>query len=173
MQKYWFAARTRDKQEFAIRKHLERLKAEEGMDIEHFLPTRMVVVQQKYRRKRKEVPVIRNLVFVHATKEDACSIPNRYSVPLFYMKDLSTHAMLVVPDKQMEDFIFVMDLDPEGMRISSEPLTRGTRVRVIKGDLTGVEGEISTEAGKTFVVIRVHNLLSASVKVPKGYLEKI
>lgn len=39
-QKYWFAARTRDKQEFAIRDSLEKLKTE--LDLNYYLPTQFV-----------------------------------------------------------------------------------------------------------------------------------
>ena len=106
-QKYWFAARTRDKQEFAIRDSLEKLKTE--LDLNYYLPTQFVIRQLKYRRKRVEVPVIKNLIFIQATKQDACDISNKYNIQLFYMKDLLTRAMLIVPDKQMQDFIFVMD----------------------------------------------------------------
>ncbi|WP_300702692.1 UpxY family transcription antiterminator, partial [Bacteroides sp.] len=122
IQVYWYAARTRDKQEFTIRKSLEKLKTEENLDIECYLPTRTVVTQLKYRRKRSEVPVIRNLIFVRATKQTACDISNKYSVPLFYMKDLFSRGMLVVPNKQMEDFMFVMDLDPDGVSFDNDSL---------------------------------------------------
>ena len=67
-QKYWFAARTRDKQEFAVRKSLDKLRSEAHLDIDYYLPTRIVISQLKYRRKRSEVPVIRNLIFIRATK---------------------------------------------------------------------------------------------------------
>lgn len=163
-QKFWFAARTRDKQEFVTRDSLVKL------EVEHFFPTRYVIRQLKDRRKRVEVPVIRNLIFVHATKQDACDISNKYGVQLFYMKDLSTRSMLVVPDKQMQDFICIMDLDPEGIHFDDEPLTVGSRVQVIKGDLCGVEGELASKANRTFVVIRIQGVLTASVKVPKSYL---
>lgn len=36
------------------------------------------------------------------------------------MKDLLTRAMLIVPDKQMQDFIFVMDLDPNGVSFDND-----------------------------------------------------
>lgn len=147
-QKYWFAARTRDKQEFTVRKSLDRLKSEEHLELDYYLPTRFVISQLKYRRKRSEVPVIRNLVFVHSTKQTACDISNIYNVPLFYMKDLATHSMLVVPDKQMEDFMFVMDLNPDGVSLDSEILTVGHKVKVIKGELSGIEGEVAIEANK-------------------------
>lgn len=172
-QKYWFAARTRDKQEFAVRKYLEKLKSEENLDIDYYLPTRIVVSQLKYRRKRSEVPVIRNLVFICATKQTACDLSNIYGVRLFYMKDLFTRSMLVVPDKQMEDFMFVMDLNPDGVCFDNESLAVGHKVRVIKGDFIGIEGEVATEANKTYVVIRIKDILIASVKVPKSYLKII
>lgn len=50
------------------------------------------------------------------------------------MKDLSTHSMLVVPDKQMQDFMFVMDLNPDGVSFDNEPLTIGKKVTVVKGN---------------------------------------
>lgn len=61
-QKYWFAARTLSKQEFAVQKRIEKLKLEEKMDVECYLPTRTVVTQLKYRRKRSVVPVARGLI---------------------------------------------------------------------------------------------------------------
>ena len=145
-QKYWFAARTRDKQEFAIRDSLEKLKTE--LDLNYYLPTQFVIRQLKYRRKRVEVPVIKNLIFIQATKQDACDISNKYNIQLFYMKDLLTRAMLIVPDKQMQDFIFVMDLDPNGVSFDNDHLSVGSRVQVVKGDFCGVEGELASEANK-------------------------
>ena len=62
-QEYWFAARTRKDQELTTRDALEKI------GVEYFLPTQFVIRQLKYRRRRVEVPVIRNLIFVHATKE--------------------------------------------------------------------------------------------------------
>ena len=171
--KYWFAARTRGKQEFAVRQSLDKLKSEAHLDLDYYLPTRIVISQLKYRRKRSEVPVIRNLIFIRATKQTACDISNVYSVQLYYMKDLFTHSMLVVPDKQMEDFRFVMDLNPDGVSFDNELLTMGTKVKVVKGDFSGIEGEIATEANKTYVVIRITGVLIASVKVPKSYLKII
>ena len=172
-QKYWFAARTRDKQEFAVRKSLDNLRSEAHLDIDYYLPTRIVISQLKYRRKRSEVPVIRNLIFIRATKQTACDLSNVYSVRLFYMKDLFTHSMLVVPDKQMEDFMFIMDLNLDGVGFDIEPFAAGNRVKVIKGELSGIEGEVVTEANKTYIVIRIKGVLVASIKVPKSYLKLI
>ena len=170
-QQYWFAARTRDKQEFVIRDSLEKLRAD--INIEYYLPTQFVIRQLKYRRKCVEVPVIRNLIFVRATKQDAWDLSNKYGVQLYYIKDFVTRAMLIVPDKQMEDFKQIMDLNPDNISFDNEVLTVGSKVRVMKGDLCGVEGELALEANKTYVIIRIEGVLTASVKVAKSYLKVI
>lgn len=170
-QQYWFAARTRDKQEFVIRDSLEKLRAD--INIEYYLPTQFVIRQLKYRRKCVEVPVIRNLIFVRATKQDACDLSNKYGIQLYYIKDFVTRAMLIVPDKQMEDFKQIMDLNPDNISFDNEVLTVGSKVRVMKGDLCGVEGELALEANKTYVIIRIEGVLTASVKVAKSYLKVI
>lgn len=163
-QEYWFSARTKKDQEFSVRNALEKL------GIEYFLPTQFVIRQLKYRRRRVEVPVIKNLIFVRTTKDRAWSITKDDHVPLYYMKDLYTHTLLIVPNKQMEDFKFVMDLAPENVTFDDLPLTIGTKVQVVKGEFCGIEGELSSLANRTYVVIRIHGVLSASVKVPKSYL---
>lgn len=170
-QQYWFAARVRDKQEFAIRDYLEKLKSE--FDLDYFLPTHYVIRQLRSCRKSVEVPVIRNLIFIRATKQTACDIPNKYGVQVFYMKDFLTRSMLVVPDKQMEDFMLVMDLDPNGVSFEEESIKVGDKVRVMKGDFCGIEGELAYKANKTYVVLRLTGILSASIKVAKSYLKVI
>lgn len=168
-QKNWFAARTRGKQEFAIRDLLQQLE----LDIEYYLPTHYVIRQLKSRRKRVEVPVIKNIIFIKANKQDACDIPNKYNIPVFYMKDLLTRAMLVVPDKQMEDFMLVMSLDPDKVGFNDESLLPGSKVQVVKGPFCGVEGELAVTVNRSYVVIRMEGVLSASIRVPKSYLRAI
>lgn len=98
---------------------------------------------------------------------------NKYNVPLFYMRDLLTGAMLEVPDKQMDDFMFVMNLDPNGVSFDNDSLVPGIKVQVVKGTFCGVEGELATTVNRSYVVIRIKGVLSASIKVPKSYLRAI
>lgn len=172
-QKYWFAARTRDKQEFNTCLFIEKVTTEEALDVTYYLPTKMVLRQLKYRKKQVKVPVIRNLLFIHATKQCACDLSNKYGVQLYYMKDLFTRAMLVVPNKQMEDFMFMMDLAPDGVSFNNEHLTVGSKVVVVKGDFCGIEGEVAIGGNKAYVVIRIQDVLTASINVPKSYLKII
>ena len=166
-QLFWYAARTRDKQELSVRETLQKL------EVECFLPTRREVRQLKYRRKEVEVPVIRNLIFVHATKQQAIDLHNKFGIPIFYIADLCKRGMLIVPDKQMHDFIMLMDLAPDSVSFNDEDLLIGSKIRVVKGQLSGLEGEIASDSHRTFVVVRIHGLFSASVKLPKSYLKLI
>ena len=165
-QEFWFAARTRKDQELSVRNALEKL------NIDFFLPTQVVVRQLKYRKKKVEVPVIRNLIFVRATKEKACAIPNDYGVQLFYMKDLQTRSLLVIPERQMRDFMFVMDANPDGMSFDNDPLEVGEKVQIVKGEFAGIEGELVSVANRSYVIIRIPQVLSVSIRIPKNYLKK-
>jgi Transcription antiterminator len=166
-QEFWFAARTWKDQEIATRNILKK------MDIQHFLPTRNIVRQLKYRKKRVEVPVIRNLIFIRATKDIACSLPNDYGINVFYIQDCATRSMLVVPEKQMNDFKFVMDLNPEGACFDNVPLNLGDKVRVVKGEFCGIEGELINLDNRSHVVIQIPHVLSLRVRIPKSYLKRI
>lgn len=166
-QELWYAARTRKDQELSVRDALIKL------DVEYFLPTQTVVRQLKYRKKKVEVPIIRNLIFVRATKERACAITNDYGVQLFYMKDVHTRSMLIVPDRQMNDFMFVMNTDPTAASFDAEPLEVGEKVEVVKGELIGIRGELIHIANRSYVLIRIPGVVSVTIRIPKSYLKKI
>lgn len=163
----WYAARTRDKQELSVREALQKL------EVECFIPTRREVRQLKYRRKEVEVPVIRNMIFVHATKQQAIDLHNKYGIGIYYIADLCKRGMLVVPDKQMHDFMMVMDLAPEAVSFDNENLVIGSRVSVVKGEFSGLEGEIASDSHRTYVVISIHGVFTASIRLPKSYLKLI
>lgn len=48
------------------------------------------------------------------------------------MRDFDTKSMLIVPDKQMKDFMFVMNLDPAAVILNDDCFAVGTKVQVIK-----------------------------------------
>ena len=69
--------------------------------------------------------------------------------------------------------MFVMDLNPDGVSLDSVNSYCWHKVKLYKGELSGIEGEVAIEANKTYVVIRIKDLLTASIKVPKSYLKII
>ena len=70
----------------------------------------------------------------------------------------------------MNNFMQVVDLSPESVCMSELPFTKGGKVRVVKGDFAGIEGEMLGMATRTYVIIRIGDIMAAKIKVPKGYL---
>ncbi|WP_321332333.1 UpxY family transcription antiterminator [uncultured Bacteroides sp.] len=168
-QMYWFAARTRANQEISLRESLKKL------NVAFFLPTQFVTRIYSDRRKRVEVPVISNLIFVKCTKADAFALVKNYSLKLSYMKDIITGSLLVIPDQQMEHFMLAMNSSSAeaSMCEGDTCLSKGDKVRVIKGDLTGFEGELVRISGKTYVILRIPQILTISIKIPRNHLQKL
>jgi transcription antitermination factor NusG len=74
----------------------------------------------------------------------------------------------------MQDFMFLLDFSENIMRISNASLKRGDKVRIIKGDFAGIEGELIRVKGHKRVVVRLEGLFSvATTYIPGEYLEKI
>jgi len=166
-QEFWFAARTRANQELSLRKLLSEL------NIVHYLPTLVVTRRISDRIKKVEVPVIRNLIFIKTTKENAFTLVKERGLKLYYLKNRETSSLLIVPEKQMDNFKFAMDLSPEAAIHNNEEFTPGDKVRVVKGSLVGLEGELVRIDGKTHVLVRVPQVVAVGVKVSKGWLEKV
>lgn len=166
-QEFWFVARTRANQELGLRDSLRK------KEITHYLPTHIVTRRISDRVKRVEVPVINNLIFIRTTKSKAFSLIKDYCLKISYLRNRETNSLLVVPEKQMADFMFVMDLSPESIKQCTADFVPGDKVKVVKGSLAGVEGELVRIDGKTHVLLRIPQVLAISVKIPKGYLEKI
>lgn len=161
----WFAARTRCGAELGVRDRLDRFGTE------HFLP----VEQRRHTRSKGlyERPLIPGLIFLHATKQEACALTNERGLPVRYLIDPATHTLLVVPDKQLEDFRRVLDLSDEAGILEDCPLALGDYVRVIKGALRGVEGRVLEFHGHIYVVVELLGLFYARASVPRTWLEKI
>ena len=158
---YWYAARTRYGQELKVRDRLRR----EG--VEHFVPTLPTDTP------RKEKAVSANLVFLRATKQEALDLANCAGLPVKYIVDCATRTLLVVPDKQMEDFRRVLDLSLEEGGMMDKPLSLGDRVKVVKGPLKGVEGHVIEFNGRYYVVVSLLDSLFAKARVPRSWIERI
>ena len=154
---YWYAARTCYGQELKVRDRLVR----EG--VEHFIPT--VAASGP----RKEKAAVNNLVFLRTTKAEALELANTGVVKMRYIIDCATRTLLVVPDKQMEDFQRVFALGG-AENFQCEPLRLGDRVCVTKGPLKGVEGYILEFRGKVYVVVRLLDSLFAKAQIPRSWL---
>ena len=158
----WYVAYTRVNQELFIKKKLDEL------GIENFLPQEEYVRETPLGRKTIRVLLIHGMIFIHADKSTSFSLINDYSLNIIYLKDVEGRHALIVPDKQMEDFMFLLDFSPEGIEVLNKDLKRGDKVRVIMGPLQGLKGELVRLRGHKRVVIRLDGVASIATSYIPG-----
>ncbi|MBR1576555.1 MAG: UpxY family transcription antiterminator [Bacteroidales bacterium] len=169
MEEHWFVAKTRYfRHEIKLRDYLT------GRGIEIFLPTvRLHAAPRTPPQRTTEKAVVPNLLFLRTDKERACALVSESKLPMSFLTDCATHRMMVIPDKQMEDFRRVFDLSTDHGGLVGQSLQPGERVRVCKGPLSGVEGYIIELTGRTYVAVSLMGVLWTRTLIPKAYLEKL
>lgn len=141
------------------------------MGIENFLPIQREVHQWSDRRKVVDRVILPMMIFVYVDRHEqkqvlTLSAISRYMV----LRGESTPA--VIPDRQMSRFKFMLDYSDETISMNTSPLAPGERIRVIKGPLTGLEGELVNVNGKSKVAVRLTMLGCACVDMPAGCVER-
>lgn len=165
---HWYVAYTRVNQEFQIKKKLDEL------GVENFLPWEEQVRETPLGRKTFRALLIHGMIFIRTDRATSFSLLNDHGLNIVYLKEREGGHSLVVPDKQMEDFMFVLDFSPGSIEILNKDLKRGDRVRVIKGPLRGLTGELVRLRGHKRVVIRLEGVASiATSYIPGSFLERI
>lgn len=162
----WYVAYVRL---FHERKTAERLAA---MGIESFVPVREEIHQWSQRKKKVMRVLIPQMIFIHATQKERMEALTLASIS-HYMVLRGEHTPAVIPDRQMRQFMFMVDYSTETIEIFTSPLEPGQSIKVIKGPLSGMEGELIEIDGKSKVVVRLDLLGCAGVNMPIGYVEAL
>ena len=142
------------------------------MGIENFLPIQQEVHQWSDRRKVVESVLLPMMVFVHADPKERKEVLS-FSTVSRYMVMRGESSPTIIPDEQMARFRFMLDYSEEAICMNSAPLARGEKVRVIKGPLTGLVGELVNVDGKSKIAVRLNMLGCACVNMPIGYVEAV
>ena len=166
VERKWYAAYVRM---FHERKTAERLAA---MGIESFVPVREEIHQWSQRKKKVMRVLIPQMIFIHATQKERLEALTLASIS-HYMVLRGEHTPAVIPDAQMKQFMFMVDYSEETIEMYNSPLEPGQAIRVIKGPLAGLEGELLEIEGKSKVFVRLDLLGCAGVDMPVGYVEAI
>ncbi|MBR6622041.1 MAG: UpxY family transcription antiterminator [Bacteroides sp.] len=162
----WYVAYVRL---FHERKTAERLAA---MGIESFVPVREEIHQWSQRKKKVMRVLIPQMIFIHATQKERMEALTLASIS-HYMVLRGEHTPAVIPDRQMQQFMFMVDYSTETIEMFTSPLEPGQSIKVIKGPLSGMEGELIEIDGKSKVVVRLDLLGCAGVDMPIGYVEAL
>ncbi|KAA6303718.1 MAG: Transcription antitermination protein RfaH [Candidatus Ordinivivax streblomastigis] len=154
---HWFAAKVKPRTEKKIKAYLE------AKGIEHCILF------------RDEEPVLPGIVFIRANYEQVLSISAASGLTMSYLYDAASKQFQIIPDKQITDFRFLHQYSDRTFVLPNpENLQGGEKVRVIKGEFAGIEGELYRIKGHKRVVVRVEGLVSlATTYIPKECLERI
>lgn len=162
----WYVAYVRL---FHERKTAEKLAA---MGIESFVPVREEIHQWSQRKKKVMRVLIPQMIFIHATPKERLEALTLASIS-HYMVLRGEHTPAVIPDRQMQQFMFMVDYSEESIEVYNSPLQPGQSIKVIKGPLAGMEGELMEIEGKSKVIVRLDLLGCAGVDMPIGFVEAI
>ena len=149
-----------------VRMHHEKKVAE------HFVPVQQELHQWSDRRKMVESVLLPMMVFVHVDAKERKEVLS-FSTVSRYMVMRGESSPTIIPDEQMARFRFMLDYSKDVISMNSAPLARGEKVRVIKGPLTGLVGELVTVDGKSKIAVRLNMLGCACADMPVGYVEPV
>ena len=117
-----------------------RLFAKEHIDC--FIPMQYKISIKNGKKVRVLVPVIYNLIFVHACPSEVKRVKSMVSY-LQYITDTRSGQKIIIPDPEMQRFIAVAGTYHEQLlyfRPDELNLSKGTKVRVTGCDFEGQEG---------------------------------
>ena len=165
----WYVAKTKAKQERAISLKLKAL------GIESYVPIRTELRSWHDRKKKVDVVLIPNTIFIRTAKSIAFDIHNVHGIQVSYLRNhADKNSIMVIPDYQMDDFRRFLELSKGNFDIDEDAkYVKGDSVIVIKGPLKGVVGELVRVESKNKVVVRLGDFLACSVKLNLEDLEKI
>lgn len=139
------------------------------------------------KKKRILQPLLPNILFIYATREQADSIVKKESdmpsfIKYYLDKTLPQEANgknppLTIPHSLMINFIRATNTDSDHVRIVTAEQCHyksGDMVRVIAGEFKGVTGRVARIAGQQRVVVVIAKLcMVATAYIPSNFISKI
>lgn len=170
-QKVWYAIRVTFNREMKVKDDLDL------RGIESFIPMKYVMGTRRGRRVKKLVPTIHNLIFFHIEPSLMKQYKATTRLPIRYIMNPATKKPVVVPDREMKNFIAVAGTYEEQLvYITPKPgqFTRGDHVRILGGPFEGAEGVLQRVKGDSRVIVTVQGLVAvATTAIHPSLLEKI
>lgn len=158
----WFVVYTYSQYEKKILKEFER------NHIESFLPLQKVVRQWSDRKKKVEVPLFPNYIFVRTTIQNMWQVLKVSGVIKFI-----THDGKPIPVLN-EKINAIRKLDNQEVEVTNELFAEGDEVKVVGGPMSGSRGVLVEKKGKSRLAIQVEIMKqSVLVDISPNYLEKL
>lgn len=159
----WYVAYTMSKAERKVKERLDKA------GVETYLPLQSVVRLWNDRKKQVIVPVIPGCIFVRVSAQDASKVSTTQGVS-FLLKEAGQYAS--ISNEQMDAFKRVVEHADSLVEFASAGLQPGVSVRVVRGQLKGLVGELIDCQGHNKLMLRIDGLGYALAAVPADCVEK-
>ena len=124
------------------------------------------------RKKKIERVVISTLLFVRVTEKQRREVVNLPFIKYFLtdkarsVDEFGRHPLAVIPDNQMQQLRFMLFNSEDSVCFVSEHLRLGDHIRVARGSLKGLEGNVVRyKDGASYLVAQIESLGYAMVKI--------
>ena len=133
------------------------------------------------KHKKVEVVVITQLLFIHCTPEERKQIVTLPYIRSFLVNkaakpnQFGVRPVTTIPDRQMQMLQFMLYKAEGPVQFVSTPVVVGDTIRIIRGDMKGLEGEVVELKGsdERYLGIRLSLLGCALLHISLSDVEKI
>ena len=158
----WYILYTLTKHEKRVNQFLEKF------DIESYLPLQMVWRQWSDRKKKIEVPLFPNYVFMRSRPEELYKV---LTIPGVLKYLSNSDGPEKVDDLQIR---FIKNILNEDFQITTHSLTEGDIVEFISGPFSGLQGILLRQSCKSKVAVTIRQLnRTITVETGSYRLEKV
>ena len=151
----WYAVFTAARAEKRVKERLEQA------GIENYLPVRAVEFVRDGQKRRLEIPVITGCIFVRVSEANLPSVLSIWGVIALLQEK---QVPVVISDEQL-DSLRILNERAEMIEVVNGKIPVGSGVRVIRGELTGVQGELVEVAGGHRIMVHVPCLIGVCANV--------
>lgn len=110
--------------------------------------------------------------FMNCLPDQRFAIVNSLKYKTELVTDRFTNSSMVIPDRQMEDFMRAVALTG-AVEMEQVDLTEGDKVVVNEGEFAGIEGVVAKINGRKRFVITLSNFTAFALQLPVSSLKKI
>lgn len=165
--KHWIAALVQMNTEKKVGEKLSKIK------IENYVPTQQEIHLWSDRKKKIDRIVIPMVVFIHTDENTEKQIRN-FSFIYKFLSYPGHKETAVIPDTQIELLKFMLKHAESNVQLAEKIFSVGETVRIGRGPLKGLEGELCyVTEDKPMVAIRIECLGYACVSVSKTDIENV
>lgn len=146
-----------------------------GLGYEVYVATqKQLRVWSRGRRRYVDHVVITGIIFINCTEKERLQAAHSPYISHYMVDRADGRRIAIVPDNQIGTLKFMLGQSDVPVEFTREVYHIGDRVRVVRGNLLGLEGDVMKAAdGKSELVVSVDLLGSARLMISSVDLEHI